>query len=202
MMETSPPQRQGSGQALFGMGATLGPSLGPTLGGWITNQWSGLWIFYVNIPLGILAAFLRWSYLPAPKFVRRVEGVDWSGIRLLIVGLGAEATVLGRGNKLDCFESDFICFLALTCAGSLGFFVWHELRHEHPVVDLRVFRHRSLTIGSIYGAMMGIGLYGSVFLFPLFTQQVLGWSSWQSGLAIAPSSPATAMGMPNAGPGV
>jgi len=199
MMETFPPQRQGSGQALFGMGATLGPSLGPTLGGWITNQWSWPWIFYVNIPLGILAAFLCWTYLPEPKFVRRVEGVDWTGIVLLIIGVGSLQTLLERGNRLDWFESDFICFLAVACAGSLVWFVWHELRHDHPVVDLRVFRHRSLTIGSIYGAMMGVGLYGSVFLFPLFTQQVLRWSSWQSGIAIAPSSLATALTMPIAG---
>jgi DHA2 family multidrug resistance protein len=199
MMETFPPQRQGSGQALFGMGATLGPSLGPTLGGWITNQWSWPWIFYVNIPLGILAAVLCWSYLPEPKFVRRTEGVDWTGIVLLITGVGALQTLLERGNRLDWFESDFITFLAVTCAVSLCAFVWHELRVEHPVVDLRVFRHRSLTIGSIYGAMMGVGLYGSVFLFPLFTQQVLRWSSWQSGIAIAPSSLATALTMPFAG---
>ncbi|HTO07320.1 MAG TPA: DHA2 family efflux MFS transporter permease subunit [Myxococcota bacterium] len=199
MMESFPPQRQGSGQALFGMGATLGPSLGPTLGGWITNQWSWPWIFYVNIPLGLIAAFLCWSYLPEPKFVRRVEGVDWRGIVLLVVGVGALQTFLERGNRLDWFESDFITFLAVTCVASLAYFVWHELHHEHPVVDLRVFRHRSLMIGSIYGAMMGVGLYGSVFLFPLFTQQVLGWSSWQSGLAIAPSSLATALVMPIAG---
>lgn len=199
MMETFPPQRQGSGQALFGMGATLGPSLGPTLGGWITNQWSWPWIFYVNIPLGILAAVLCWSYLPEPKFVRRVQGVDWTGIALLIIGVGALQTCLERGNRLDWFESDLIVALALAAALSIGGFVWHELRTEHPVVDLRVFRHRALTIGSIYGAMLGIGLYGSVFLFPLFTQQVLRWSSWQSGIAIAPSSLATALVMPIAG---
>jgi MFS transporter, DHA2 family, multidrug resistance protein len=199
MMETFPPSRQGSGQALFGMGATLGPSLGPTLGGWITNQWSWPWIFYVNIPLGILAAVLCWSHLPEPKFVRKVLGVDWTGILLLVIGVGALQTFLERGNRLDWFESDFIVFLALTCVVALVWFVWHELRVDNPVVDLRVFRHRSLTIGSIYGAMMGVGLYGSVFLFPLFTQQVLRWSSWQSGIAIAPSSLATALTMPIAG---
>ncbi len=199
MMETFPPRQQGTGQALFGMGATLGPSLGPTLGGWITNQWSWPWIFYVNIPLGLLAATLCWSYLPEPKYVRRSEGVDWTGISLLVIGVGSLQTFLERGNRLDWFDSDFITFLALAAVLSLGCFVWHELHTEHPVVDLRVFRHRSLTIGTIYGAMMGVGLYGSVFLFPLFTQQVLRWSSWQSGIAIAPSSLATALTMPIAG---
>ena len=199
MMETFPPQRQGSGQALFGMGATLGPSLGPTLGGWITNQWSWPWIFYVNIPLGIIAAVLCWSYLPEPKFARRAEGVDWTGIALLVIGVGALQTFLERGNKLDWFESDWIRVLAATAGVSLVAFVWHELRVEHPVVDLRVFRHRALAVGCVYGAVMGVGLYGSVFLFPLFTQQVLRWSSWQSGIAIAPSSLATALVMPIAG---
>jgi DHA2 family multidrug resistance protein len=199
MMETFPPQQQGTSQAIFGMGATLGPSLGPTLGGWITNQWSWPWIFYVNIPLGLFAAFLCWNYLPEPRFPRRAQGVDWLGIALLIVGVGALQTFIERGNRLDWFESDFITFLALTGGLSLAAFLWHELHTEHPVVDLRVFRHRSLMVGCVYGAVMGIGLYGSVFLFPLFTQQVLRWSSWQSGIAIAPSSLATALTMPIAG---
>jgi DHA2 family multidrug resistance protein len=199
MMETFPPRQQGMGQALFGMGATLGPSLGPTLGGWITNQWSWPWIFYVNIPLGLLAAALCWSYLVEPRFARRTATTDWLGIALLIVGIGALQTFLERGNRLDWFESELIVALAVTAAVCLVAFVWHELRTEHPVVDLRVFRHRALVVACVYGAVLGVGLYGSVFLFPLFTQQVLRWSSWQSGIAIAPSSLATALTMPIAG---
>jgi DHA2 family multidrug resistance protein len=199
MMETFPPRQQGMGQAVFGMGATLGPSLGPTLGGWITNAWSWPWIFYVNIPLGLLAAFLCWSYLPEPRWVRRAETTDWLGIVLLVVGVGALQTFLERGNRLDWFESDLIVALAAVAAASLVVFVWHELRVAHPVVDLRVFRHRALVVACACGAILGVGLYGSVFLFPLFTQQILHWSSWQSGLAIAPSSLATAFVMPIAG---
>jgi DHA2 family multidrug resistance protein len=199
MMETFPPRQQGMGQAVFGMGATLGPSLGPTLGGWITNAWSWPWIFYVNIPLGLLAAFLCWSYLPEPKWARRVDSTDWLGIILLVVGVGTLQTFLERGNRLDWFESDLILALASTAAVCLVAFVWHELRVEHPVVDLRVFRHRALAVACVCGAILGVGLYGSVFLFPLFTQQVLHWTSWQSGLAIAPSSLATAFVMPIAG---
>ena len=199
MMETFPPRQQGMGQAVFGMGATLGPSLGPTLGGWITNAWSWPWIFYVNIPLGLLAAFLCWSYLPEPQWVRRAETTDWLGIALLVLGVGALQTFLERGNRLDWFESNLISALALIAAASLVAFVWHELRAVHPVVDLRVFRHRALGVACACGAILGVGLYGSVFLFPLFTQQVLHWSSWQSGIAIAPSSLATALCMPIAG---
>jgi DHA2 family multidrug resistance protein len=197
MMETFPPQRQGTGQAIFGLGAALGPSLGPTLGGWITNQWSWPWIFYVNVPLGIVAGLLCWTYLhePPESSVRRTAGVDWIGIALLVVGIGSLQTLIERGNRLDWFDSRFITGLAVLAAGSLGAFVYHELRVAHPVVDLRVLRHRALAVGCVYGALVGIGLYGSVFLFPLFTQQVLHWSSWQSGLGIAPSAIATAITM-------
>jgi DHA2 family multidrug resistance protein len=197
MMETFPPERQGTGQAIFGMGAALGPSLGPTLGGWITNQWSWPWIFYVNIPLGIVAALLCAAYLhePPASSVRRTQGVDWAGIVLLVVGVGALQTVLERGNRLDWFESRLIMTFAVVAVGSLALFIWHELRAAHPVVDLRVLRHRALAVGCVYGAMVGVGLYGSVFLFPLFTQQVLHWNSWQSGLGIAPSALVTAITM-------
>lgn len=199
MMETFPPRQQGMGQAVFGMGVTLGPSLGPTLGGWITNAWSWPWIFYVNIPLGLLAAYLCWSHLPEPRWVRRAETTDWLGIVLLVVGIGAMQTFLERGNRLDWFESELIVALALTAAFCVALFIWHELRVEHPIVELRVLRHRALVVACVCGAVLGVGLYGSVFLFPLYTQQVLGWTSWQSGLAIAPSSLATAFMMPVAG---
>ena len=197
IVETFPPQRQGTGQAIFGMGAMLGPSLGPTLGGWLTDRWSWPWIFYVNVPLGIAAALICSSYLLEPRAPTRrsAERVDWPGIALLVVGVGALQTVLERGNRLDWFESDFIATLAVTAVVAIGLFVWHELRAEHPVVDLRVFRYRALVVGCIYGVAMGVGLYGSIFLFPLFTQQLLRWNSWQSGMAILPSSIATAVVM-------
>ena len=197
MVETFPPQRQGTGQAIFGMGAMLGPSLGPTLGGWLTDRWSWPWIFYVNVPLGIASALICSSYLvdPRPSTVRRTDRVDWTGVALLVVGVGALQTVLERGNRLDWFESDFITTLAVTAVAAIALFIWHELRAEHPIVDLRVFRFRALQVGCVYGAAMGVGLYGSIFLFPLFTQQLLQWTSWQSGMAILPSSIATAIVM-------
>lgn len=202
LVETFPPERQGTGQAIFGMGAMLGPSLGPTLGGWITDRWSWPWIFYVNVPLGIAAALICFRTLPAPRVAPRGgagAGVDWTGIALLVVGVAALQTLLERGNRLDWFASDWIVALAAIAAVALVLFVVHELRTEHPIVDLRVFRHRALGVGCAWGAAMGVGLYGSVFLFPLFTQQLLRWNSWQSGVAILPSSLATALTMPIAG---
>ncbi len=201
MVEIFPARRQGTGQAVFGLGAMLGPSLGPTAGGWLTDQWSWPWIFWVNVPLGIAAAILCWNFLPrtAPGLQRRVDRVDWLGIALLVVGLAALQTLLERGNQLDWFESGWIRSLAIASVGALTWFVVHELRTTHPIVDLRVFRHRMLVIGCTYGTAMGVGLYGSVFLFPLFTQQVLHWTSWQSGVGVLPSSIATAIMMPLAG---
>ena len=201
MVETFPPERQGTGQAIFGVGAMLGPSLGPTLGGWITDQWSWPWIFYVNVPLGIAAALLCWTHLPEPRegTMRSAEHVDWPGIALLSIGIAALQIMLENGRRADWFESDQIVALAFTSVTALTTFVWHELRTEHPVVDLRVFRHRALVVGCTYGAAMGVGLYGSVFLFPIFTQGVLRWTAWQSGLAILPSTLMTAATMSVAG---
>jgi len=201
MVETFPPERQGTGQAIFGVGAMLGPSLGPTLGGWITDVWAWPWIFYVNLPIGIAAAVLCWSYLPTPRAgtLRRPEGVDWRGIALLVVGIASLQILLENGHRNDWFESDFIVALGVSSAIALVWFTWHELHTEHPVVDLRVFRHRALVVGCAYGMAMGIGLYGSIFLFPLFTQNVMRWTSWQSGIAILPSTLSTALVMPIAG---
>ena len=201
LIETFPAERQGTGQAIFGLGAMLGPSAGPTLGGWITDRWSWPWIFYVNVPLGIAAALLCWRYLPHPRVLdpRRGESIDWRGIALLVVGIASLQVLLETGHRRDWFESDLILGLAITSAVALVLFVHHELRTPHPVVDLRVLRHRALVVGCVYGVAMGIGLYGSVFLFPIFTQQVLRWTSWQSGMAILPSSIATALTMPLAG---
>jgi DHA2 family multidrug resistance protein len=201
MVETFPPERQGTGQAIFGVGAMLGPSLGPTLGGWITDVWAWPWIFYVNVPLGIAAAILCWNYLPTPRAgtMRRFVSVDWGGIALLVVGIATLQILLEAGHRLDWFDSDLIVALGVTASISLVWFVWHELHTEHPVVDLRVFRHRALVVGCTYGTAMGIGLYGSIFLFPLFTQSVMRFTSWQSGIAMLPSTFATALMMPIAG---
>jgi DHA2 family multidrug resistance protein len=199
MVEIFPPQRQGTGQAIFGVGATLGPSLGPTLGGWLTENFSWPWIFYVNLPLGLLAAFLIYNYLPTYRHARRPEGVDWLGISLLIVAIATLQYTIERGNHLDWFASATIRATAVIAVVSGIGFVWHELRTPHPVVDLRVLRNKPLLVGCVYGAAFGVGLYGSIFLFPIFTQGLLHWTSWKSGLWVLPSTITTALLMPFAG---
>ena len=197
MIETFPPSQQGVGQAIFGVGAMLGPSLGPTLGGWITDDFSWPWIFYVNVPLGLLAAALCATYLEDPEHMRGRKDlrVDYPGIALLVVGVGALQTVLERGHRLDWFESGFVTGLAVVAALAIVLFVVRELSTDEPVVDLRLLRTPSLAVGCTLGVLMGVGLYGSIYLFPLFSQSLLGWSAWDSGLAILPSSIATAITM-------
>jgi DHA2 family multidrug resistance protein len=197
LVESFPASRQGQAQAIFGVGAMLGPSLGPTLGGWLTDTWSWHWIFLVNVPIGLVAATLCMAELHDPEYLRhqRPKRVDWPGIALLVIGIGALQTVLERGNKEDWFASPLITGLALTSVVALVALVVRELTTEHPVIDLRVLRHRALAVGCVLGALMGIVLYGSVFLFPVYSQSLLGWTAWNSGLAILPSSFATAIMM-------
>ena len=197
MVETFPPSRQGLGQGLFGVGAMLGPSLGPTLGGWITDNFSWPWVFYINVPLGLLAAALCAVYLDDPlhQRVRRAMRVDYAGIALLVVGVGALQTVFERGHRLDWFESNVIVALSITAVVAIAMFIWRELTTAEPVVDLYVLRHRNLAVGCVLGVAMGIGLFGVIFLFPVFAQTLLHWTAWQTGMAVLPGSIATAVTM-------
>jgi DHA2 family multidrug resistance protein len=201
LVETFPASRQGTGQAIFGMGAMLGPSLGPTLGGWITDNYSWPWIFHVNVPLGLLAALLCSLYLEEPPYQReRARGrFDGAGFALLAVGLGSLQFVLERGERLDWFDSRLIGSLAVVSALTLVAFVWRQLVIPDPIVRFSVLRHRSLQIGCLFSVGLGAALFGSIFLFPLFTQTVLGWTAWQSGLGNLPASIATMVGMFAAG---
>lgn len=197
LIETFPPSKQGVGQAIFGVGAMLGPSLGPTLGGWLTEALSWHWIFLVNVPLGLVAAALCATQLEDPPYLVRQRGqpVDWQGMALLVVGIGSLQTLLERGQRADWLASNEIRLLAVGTVVGIAGLVYRELTTENPVIDLRVLRRRSLAIGCVLGIAMGVGLYGSIFLFPVFSQSLLGWSAWNSGLAILPSSVATAIVM-------
>jgi len=197
LIESFPPSRQGVGQAIFGVGAMIGPSLGPTLGGWLTDEYSWHWIFLINVPLGLAAAALSATQLHDPPHLRghRGQRVDWPGIALLVVGIGSLQTLLERGNRLDWFASPTIRLLAVTAAVGLVGLLVRELTTDEPIIDLQVLRRRPLAIGCLLAMLMGVGLYGSIFLFPVYSQSLLGWTAWDSGLAILPSSLATAVMM-------
>ena len=199
LVETVPPEELGLANGLFGLGVVVGPTIGPTLGGWITDNFSWPWIFYVNIPIGIVAALLTFAFIRDPKEKRQLGSVDWLGIFLLIAGIGSLQIVLERGERDDWFAAPYIIVLTIAAAAGIAGFIWRELAAEHPIVELRVLKDRSLAVGTLFTFILGFGLYSSVFIFPVFAQNLLGFSAMQTGLILLPGGIATAVMMPIVG---
>jgi DHA2 family multidrug resistance protein len=195
LYESFPPEEAGTGMAIFGMGVMVGPTLGPTLGGWITDNFNWPWIFYINVPLGIIAALMTWAYVPNAEHQERRGSVDWAGIGLLALGIGSLQWMLERGERYDWFDSRFVTTLAVTAFVSLALLVWRELTTDHPVIDFHVLKSRQLTAGTLIAAMLGFALFGSVFILPVFLQQLHGFTAWQTGKVILPGALASAFTM-------
>jgi MFS transporter, DHA2 family, multidrug resistance protein len=195
LYESFPPAEYGTAMAIFGVGVMVGPTLGPTLGGYITDAFSWPWIFYINIPFGLLALLMTLTYLRDSRFQRRVDRVDWLGLALLAVGIGTLQTMLERGERLDWFSSREVTAYAIASALSLTGFVWHELTTEHPVVDLRILKSRQLAAGVGFGGMLGVCLYATVFVLPVYLQELQGFTANQTGLVILPGALASAFTM-------
>ncbi|MBC6991538.1 MULTISPECIES: DHA2 family efflux MFS transporter permease subunit [Hymenobacter] len=202
LIDTFPPKELPLGQALFSMGVIVGPSLGPTLGGYIVDNYDWPWIFYVNVPVGILATIFTFIFIEDPAHIkaripRPVSQIDWLGIFLLVLGVGSLQLVLEQGETEDWFESTYIISFALLSAiGIIGFIV-RELTAKQPIVDLRVIgRSRNLAFGVILSFVVGFGLFASVFVFPIFTQRILGFTAMQTGMILLPSSLVTGAMMP------
>ncbi len=197
LFETFPPQEQGIAQAVFGVGVIAGPAIGPTLGGYLTDGLGWRWIFFVNIPFGILAVVMAWIFLlkDKNKDEQRNRTVDWWGIAFLAISIGSFQTVLEEGQKDYWFESSFISTLTVVGFLGLGLFIWRELSTKHPAVNLRVLRHRSLAAGSLYSGILGMGLYGALFAVPIFAQSILHFTATQTGLLLAPGALASAVTM-------
>ncbi|MEB0264169.1 DHA2 family efflux MFS transporter permease subunit, partial [Mucilaginibacter sp. 10I4] len=195
LIETWPREQIGTATALFGLGAVVGPTVGPTIGGWITENYSWPWIFYVNLPVGALAAFLAYTFITeTPKAEKRP--IDWWGIGLLAVAVGSLQTILEKGESEDWFAKTYI--LVLTVAAVLGviLFIWRELSTEHPIVNFSIMRHRSFAVGMFTSFILGFGLYGSIFVFPVFCQSLLGFNAQQTGQLLFPGGLCTIVMMP------
>ncbi len=188
VFELFPKEKQNVASALFGIGVFIGPTIGPTLGGFITEYYSWPWIFYINLPLGILVASICLLLLKEPKIKQVVGRVDWLGIFLLAVGVSALQTVLERGETDDWFEARYIIYLSVIAFFGLALFVWWELKTAHPVVNLRVLKSRNLSIAAALTFISGIGLFSSVFLTPVFAQRLLGFTPSQTGLLLLPGA--------------
>jgi DHA2 family multidrug resistance protein len=198
LVEIYPKSRQGFAQAMFGMGVVMAPTLGPTVGGFITDHYTWPWIFFINVPVGILAGILCFAYVPDSQAASAPRRADFAGILLLAIGLGSLQTILERGEQEDWFEKPYITALALTALVGGISFIWWELspRNKSPAVDLRVLANRNLAAGSAFASALGFGLYGSVLLIPQFLQRVQAHTAQQTGLLLLPGGIATAMMMP------
>jgi DHA2 family multidrug resistance protein len=188
LFETFTVAQRGFAAAIFAVGLFVGPTIGPTIGGYIIDHYSWPWIFYINLPIGLGAAFLSWIYVKEPDHARSAESIDWIGIGLLIVGLGALQTVLERGESEDWFSTRYIVVLTGVAAVSLVSFIARELVIEHPVVDLRVLKSRRLAVAASLTFVLGFALYATVFIVPVFTQRLLGYSAMETGMLFLPGA--------------
>ena len=196
LFETYPPEKRGAAMAIFGLGAMVGPAIGPTLGGYIIDNFNWPLIFYINIPIGIVAFIMTMMFIPNPHFLSKPKGgIDWIGLGLLSAGLASLQYVLERGQHDDWYSSGTIWVLSIVAAGALFWFVWKTLKDRHPLVDLNVFRFRTFTIGNIIGTISGFGLFGTSLVLPLFFQSVLGFTAFETGMALLPGAIATAISM-------
>jgi DHA2 family multidrug resistance protein len=188
VFELFPKEKQNVASALFGVGVFVGPTIGPTLGGYITEYYDWPWIFYINVPIGIVAASICYALLKEPEVKVKAGKIDWTGIMLLAVGIGSLQTVLERGETDDWFEAGYIVFLSVTAFFGLLLFIWWELNTPAPVVNLRVLKSRNLSLAAILTFISGVGLFSSVFLTPVFAQRLLNFTPTQTGLLLLPGA--------------
>lgn len=195
LRQTFPPEEQGTAMALFGMAVMIGPAIGPTLGGWIVDNFHWSWIFFINLPVGALGLFMVWRFVREPEDIRAANAaaavaqrrnMDWLGIALLATGLAALQFFLEEGQQKDWFESPLIVWVAVVSVAALALFVWRELTAPVPAVNLRLFKDPVFTASSAIGALMFAILLASMFLLPVFMQELLGFTAMQSGLALMP----------------
>src|SRR6476661_7481915 len=200
LLEAFPPNERGKAMGFWGLGVVVAPILGPVLGGWLTDNYSWRWVFYINIPVGVASLVMRKMFIFAPPYLRQESRkVDYWGIGMLAVGIAALQILLDKGQEDDWFQSHFMVALAIIAAVTLVAFVIHELRTDDPVVDLRVFKIRSYAVGVFLMTVVGFVLYGSLVLLPIMLQTLLGYPSLQAGIAMAPRGIGSFFTMPLVG---
>ena len=188
LLESFPPEKRGSAMAVFGMGIVVAPIIGPTLGGWITDNYTWRWIFYINVPVGIVAVLMARAFIEDPPYIKqqRPGRIDYIGFSLMALALGTLQLVLDKGQEEDWFSSSLITLGAVfTGVMFISFIIW-ELRSKEPIVNLRILANRNFAVGTALMTVLGIVLYGTIALLPLFLQTLLGYPALQSGLAVSP----------------
>src|ERR1700682_4022378 len=187
LLEAFAPQDRGKAMGFWALGIVVAPILGPVLGGWLTDNYSWRWGFYINIPVRIASIVMKKLYIFDPAYLRtESRKVDYWGIGMLAVGIGALQIVLDKGQEDDWFSSRMIVVLTIVAAVTLAALIWHLLTPPEPIVDLRVFKERSYAVGVFLMTVVGFVLYGSLVLLTVMLQTVLGYASLQAGIAMAP----------------
>jgi MFS transporter, DHA2 family, multidrug resistance protein len=200
MLEAFPPAQRGKAMGFWGLGIVVAPILGPVLGGWLTDSYSWRWVFYINLPVGIVSLVMTKLFIFDPPYMKAdTTRIDYWGIGLLAVGIGALQLLLDKGQEEDWFASHVMTALALVAVVSLLVFLVHEWRTAEPVVDLRVFKIRTYSTGVFLMTTLGFVLYGSLVLLPILLQTLLGYPSLQAGMAMAPRGMGSFIGMPMIG---
>ncbi|MCU1275944.1 MAG: drug resistance transporter, EmrB/QacA subfamily [Bryobacterales bacterium] len=200
MLEAFPPHERGKGMAFWGVGIVVAPMLGPMLGGWLTDNYSWRWIFYINLPIGLASVIMIKLFIFDPPYLQRISRkIDVWGISSLAIGIGALQVLLDKGQEEDWLDSSFIRTLAVLASVMLVVFLIHELTTPDPVVDLRVFKLRTYASGVFLMTVLGFVLYGSMVLVPIFLQTLLGYPSATAGIAMAPRGLGSFVGMPMVG---
>ena len=188
LMETFPPREQAMAMAVWGIGMMVAPIMGPTIGGYITDAWSWRWNFYINVPIGTLAAFMVYRFVDDPSYMRNLRrgSIDLLGIACLFVTLGLGEIVLDRGERADWFTSPWVVYCTAAALISLAILVYHELHTEDPVVDLSILENLNFTLPVVLIIFLTFTLYGTAILNPIFLQETLGYTASKAGLVMAP----------------
>jgi MFS transporter, DHA2 family, multidrug resistance protein len=190
LADTFEPRKRGMAFAVYGMAVVLAPAIGPTLGGYITDHFSWRWVFFINIPVGIVSLVASARILQDPPWLqeakKRVGSIDYGGLGLIAVGLGALEYVLDKGQESDWFNSNTIVLFTVISAAALISFVLWELRVEHPVVDVRLFKNKTFAVSNTMMLVLGMALYGSTVLLPLYLQSIMGYTAEQAGMVLSP----------------
>ena len=200
LLETFPQRQHGMAMAIFGVGIMFGPIVGPLLGGWITDNWSWHWIFFINIPIGLVSILMCLFFIVDPPYMKRMKmKIDYWGLAFLAIGLGCLQIVLDKGEREDWFSSGFITWLTAISVLSLILFVIVEFFAEHPIVNLKTFRNRTFSTGNIVMFFAFFNLFGSIVLLPIYLQTLMGYNATLAGMVLGPGGVATLIAMPIAG---
>ncbi len=188
LLESFPQEKRGQAMAAYGMGIIVAPIIGPILGGWITDNYSWRWIFYINVPIGIFGLLMQNMFLEDPPYLKRdtKAKVDYFGLALMIIGLGAFQLVIDKGQEVEWFADSWIRFGTFLFAVAFPVFAWWELRRKNPFMNLRLLKSRNLAIGTALMAVQGAVMMGSTSMLPIFMQQLLGYPAFQSGMSMMP----------------